>query len=118
MGAAMLNQMVQRSQRLDACFAALSDPTRRAILERLRKSEATMSVLAGPFDVSAPAVTKHVNVLEQAGLVARERAGREVHVRLVAKPMREASIWMARYRAFWTEGIDALEDLLEEGSER
>jgi len=114
----MLNQMVQQSQRLDACFAALSDPTRRAILERLRQSEATMSVLADPFDVSIPAVTKHVNVLERAGLVARQRTGREVHVRLVAKPMHEASVWMARYRAFWSEGFDALEELLAEGSDR
>ena len=114
----MLNQMVQQSQRLDACFAALSDPTRRAILERLRQSEATMSVLAGPFDVSAPAVTKHVNVLERAGLVVRQRSGREVHVRLVAKPMREASIWMARYREFWTGGMDALEKMLDEGPDQ
>jgi DNA-binding transcriptional ArsR family regulator len=114
----MLNQMVQQSQRLDSCFAALSDPTRRAILERLRQSEATMSVLSDPFDVSVPAVTKHVNVLERAGLVARQRSGREVHVRLVAKPMREASIWMARYAAFWTEGVDALEKILNEGSDR
>ena len=77
-----------------------------------------MSVLADPFDVSVPAVTKHVNVLERAGLVARQRAGREVHVRLVAEPMFEASVWMARYRAFWTEGIDALEELLDEGSDK
>jgi len=77
-----------------------------------------MGVLADPFDVSVPAVTKHVNVLERAGLVARQRNGREVHVRLVAKPMREASIWMARYRAFWSEGMDALEELLKEGSDR
>jgi DNA-binding transcriptional ArsR family regulator len=114
----MLNHMVQQSQRLDACFAALSDPTRRAILERLRQSEATMSALADPFDVSPPAVTKHVNVLERAGLVARQRSGREVHVRLVAEPMREASVWMARYRVFWNEGLDALEELLGEEPDR
>jgi DNA-binding transcriptional ArsR family regulator len=114
----MLNLMVQQSQRLDACFGALSDPTRRAILEQLRQGSATMSVLADPFDVSVPAVTKHVNVLERAGLVARRRSGREVHVRLVAKPMRDASVWMARYRAFWMKGIDALEELLDEGSDR
>lgn len=77
-----------------------------------------MSVLADPFDVSVPAVTKHVNVLERAGLVARQRDGREVHVRLVARPMREATAWMARYRAFWTEGIDALEGLLDEEASR
>lgn len=77
-----------------------------------------MSILAFPFDVSVPAITKHVNVLERAGLVCRQKTGREVHVHLLAKPMREASAWMARYRAFWTEGIDALEGLLEEGSGR
>ena len=77
-----------------------------------------MSSLADPFDVSVPAVTKHVNVLERAGLVARRRSGREVHVRLVARPMREASVWMARYRAFWSEGMDALEELLGEGTDR
>jgi DNA-binding transcriptional ArsR family regulator len=113
-----LNHMVKQSQRLDSCFAALADPTRRAILERLRKSEARMSALAAPFDVSAPAITKHVNVLERAGLVARQQTGREVRVRLVAEPLREASVWMARYREFWTEGIDALEELLDEGSGR
>ena len=108
--------MVQHSQTLDSCFAALSNPTRRAILERLRRSEATIGALADPFDVSVPAITKHVNVLERAGLVARQKSGREVRVHLVARPMREASIWMARYREFWAEGMNALEELLEEES--
>lgn len=77
-----------------------------------------MSALAAPFDVSAPAITKQVNVLERAGLVARQQTGREVRVRLVAEPLREASVWMARYRAFWTKGIGALEELLDEESDR
>ena len=99
---------------IDRLFQALGDPTRRAILDRLRRNEATIGALAAPFEVSVPAISKHVSVLERAGLVARTRDGREMRVRLIARPMREASNWMARYRAFWDERLDALEAALDE----
>lgn len=87
---------------LDRTFAALSDPTRRAIVERLAAADClAVSELAAPFDMSLPAVLKHVGVLTEAGLVAREKIGRIVYCRLAAGPMRPAQTWLAQYEPFW-----------------
>jgi DNA-binding transcriptional ArsR family regulator len=94
--------------RLDATFAALSDPTRRAILARLAGREASLSELARPFGISLPGVHKHLRVLERAGLVTRATRGRVRRCRLVARPMREAARWIERYRRFWEAQFDAL----------
>lgn len=106
--------MVTSSRRLDLVFGALSDPTRRAILARLAEGEATVGDLARPFDVSRPAISKHLRVLEGAGLVDRERDGRYSRCALDAGPMREAAEWVERYRTFWDDRLDALTRLLEE----
>jgi DNA-binding transcriptional ArsR family regulator len=94
--------------RLDAVFSALADPTRRAIVERLAEGERSVSELAEPFDVSLPAVTKHLHVLEGAGLLAHRKEGRVRHCRLVAEPMSEAMAWIERYRRFWDVRFDSL----------
>lgn len=106
--------MVTSSRRLDRVFGALSDFTRRAILTRLREGEATVGQLARPFDVSRPAISKHLRVLEGAGLVERRKDGRYSRCALDAEPMREAAEWVARYRRFWEGRLDALADYLEE----
>ena|SRR5437899_3163249 len=93
---------------LDAVFAALADPTRRALIERLADGEATVTALAEPFPVSLPAVTKHLRVLEHAGLVSGRKDGRVRRCRLVAEPMRDAAHWIERYRGFWDVRFDAL----------
>lgn len=95
---------------LDASFSALADPTRRAIIVRLREGEASVSELAEPFDVSLPAVTKHIAVLERAGLLEHQKRGRVRHCRLVAAPMREADDWLSTYRVFWERRLDSLAD--------
>src|SRR5438045_3108182 len=100
--------------RLDAAFAALADPTRRAILARLAKGEASVLELAAPFDMTQPAISKHLKVLERAGLIARGRDGQRRPCRLVGAPLREINAWMAHYRQFWDESFDALEDVLED----
>ncbi len=102
-----------QSRRLDQTFAALADPTRRAILRRLAKGECSVTRLAKPFDMSLPAVSKHLRVLERAGLLAQHKNGRVRRCRLNAKPMREAAKWMAAYREFWTDQLDALVEFLE-----
>ncbi len=99
---------------LDATFAALADPTRRAIVARLAKGEATVGELAKPFRISGPAVTKHLKVLEGAGLITRSRRAQQRPCRLVAKPLKEATDWMERYRAMWEERLDRLDDYLME----
>ncbi len=99
---------------LSATFAALSDPTRRAILARLSTGEATVKALAEPFDMSLPAISKHLRVLERAGLVARGRNAQWRPCRLEAKPLREASDWIGQYRAFWEARLDRLETYLRE----
>jgi DNA-binding transcriptional ArsR family regulator len=109
-----LNQMVKSSSaQLDAVFSALSDPTRRAIIVRLADGEASVSELAAPFNVSLPAVTKHLGVLEGAGLLVHRKEGRVRRCRLVADPMREAVDWLERYREFWQVRLDSLADHLE-----
>ncbi len=98
---------------LDATFHALSDPIRRAILTRLGIGEASVTELAEPFRVSLPAVSKHICVLEKAGLVARRRAGRVHSLRLVTRPLRDAAEWIERYRRFWEARFDALDRYLQ-----
>lgn len=99
-------------KRLDATFAALADPTRRAILARLALGEATVMELAEPFTMSQPAISKHLKVLERAGLVSRGRDAQRRPVKLEAKPMAEAAQWLEAYRKFWEACFDALDALL------
>jgi DNA-binding transcriptional ArsR family regulator len=98
---------------LDATFGALADPTRRAILARLARGEATVSELAAPFDVSLPAVSKHLRVLESAGLLQREIDGRIHRCRLAPRPMKDAAAWIETYRVFWEAQLEALANYLE-----
>ncbi len=98
---------------LDATFRALADPTRRAILARLARGEAMVTELAEPFAMSLPAISKHLRVLESAGLLQREIDGRVHRCRLAAEPMKDAAAWIAQYRAFWETQFDALEKYLE-----
>ena len=100
--------------RLDATFAALADPTRRAILARLAGGEASVTELAAPFAMSQPAVSRHLKVLEQAGLISRGRDAQRRPRRLVAQPLAEASAWLERYRRFWESRYQHLDSLLEE----
>ena len=97
---------------LDTTFSALGDGTRRAILARLAVNEATLSELAEPFDMSQTAVSKHVRVLSDAGLVEVEKRGRSRHCRLRPEPMKQAADWIADYQRFWNERLDALGDFL------
>jgi DNA-binding transcriptional ArsR family regulator len=99
---------------LGLVFAALADPTRRAILQRLAQGDTGVTELAEPFNVSLPAISKHLAVLEKAGLVVRERRGRTRQCRLVAAPMKEALDWIAQYRGYWERQLDVLEDYLAE----
>jgi DNA-binding transcriptional ArsR family regulator len=102
---------------LDATFSALADPTRRAILSRLAGGDRSVGELAAPFRISAPAISRHLRVLESAGLLSRTKHGRVHRCRLEAEAMREATEWMARYRAFWEGELDALERYLAEGTD-
>ena len=102
------------SARLDATFMALADPTRRAILSRLASGEATVNDLARPFDMSQPAISKHLKVLERAGLVAIGRDAQARPRRLVAKPLAEANAWIETYRKYWEHSFDSLDTLLDE----
>jgi DNA-binding transcriptional ArsR family regulator len=95
--------------RLDDVFAALSDPTRRAILQRLTVGDATVAELAQPFAMSQPAVSKHLKVLERAGLISRSQVATARYSHLEAEPLREASAYVQRYRRFWTESFDRLD---------
>ncbi|GAB3442690.1 ArsR/SmtB family transcription factor [Actinophytocola sediminis] len=97
--------MVATLDRLDATFAALADPTRRAILVRLAKGEASVKELAAPFDMTQPAISKHLKVLERAGLVSRGRDAQRRPCRLEAGPLREATEWLVGYRQFWAESL-------------
>src|SRR6187402_1702334 len=101
-----------RSEQLDATFAALADPTRRAILARLTKGEATVNELAAPFDVSLPAISKQLKVLERAGLVTRGREAQWRPFRLEAAPLGNVAEWLETYRRFWEEQFDRLDDYL------
>jgi len=99
---------------LSTTFAALADPTRRAILARLMSGEATVNELAQPFEISLPGISKHLKVLEHAGLVERSRAAQWRPCRLEAKPLAEATEWLEGYRQFWEESFQRLDALLEE----
>jgi len=105
--------MVTNDARLDRTFAALADSTRRAILSRLAHGDATVGELARPFRMSRPAVSKHLRVLERAGLVRRTREGRVSRCTLDAAAMREAAEWVERYRIFWEGRLDALARYVE-----
>ncbi|HEY2068744.1 MAG TPA: metalloregulator ArsR/SmtB family transcription factor [Rhizomicrobium sp.] len=99
---------------LDATFAALSDPTRRAILARLALGEATVGELAEPFAISLPAISRHLKVLEEAALISNERAGKHRRCRLRAGALRTADEWLAYYRRFWGGALDRLDTHLKE----
>ena len=101
------------SDQLDATFGALADPTRRAILTRLALGTTTVGELAEPFDISRPAISKHLRVLEKAGLVHRARDGRVSRCGLDASPMQGAAEWVERYRVFWESQLDALSRYFE-----
>ena len=98
--------------RLSAVFGALADPTRRAILTRLTEGDATVAELAAPFSVSQPAISQHLKVLEQAGLISRSRRATARLSHLEAESLREATVWLARYREYWDESYSRLDALL------
>jgi DNA-binding transcriptional ArsR family regulator len=111
----MLNHMVKCSPRLlDRTFAALADPTRRRILEHLAHGDRCVTDLARPYAMSLPAVSKHLRVLENAGLVRRRRSGRVHSLKLQAAPMRQAQAWIEEYRRFWEGSFDRLDEYLKE----
>ncbi|WP_137888448.1 helix-turn-helix transcriptional regulator [Pseudomonas sp. 2FE] len=102
------------SDQLSSTFAALADPTRRAILARLAAGETTVTELAEPFEMTLPAVTKHLKVLERAGLISRSREAQWRPCRLEAKPLEGVADWVGQYRQFWEARLDRLEDYLRE----
>jgi DNA-binding transcriptional ArsR family regulator len=107
--------MVQEMESdLSTTFAALADPTRRAILARLASGEASVTELAEPFEMSLPAISKHLRVLQRAGLIARSREAQWRPSRLEAGPLKDAAEWLETYRRFWEESFDRLEDYLRE----
>jgi len=99
---------------LDTTFSALSDPTRRAILRRLKNRKQTVTELALPFNISLPAISKHLRVLEKAGLVVQEKEGRIHRCRLSAGPLQDAARWIENYRRFWEQSLDHLDEYLHE----
>ena len=105
---------MNQSTRLDATFAALADPTRRAILSRLALGDASVNELAKPFDISQPAISKHLKVLERAGLITRGQDAQRRPRRIEAKPLSEANEWLEKYRQLWERRFRHLDDLLEE----
>src|SRR5512134_2620695 len=102
------------SDRLDATFLALADPTRRAILARLARSEASVAELAEPFAISQPAISKHLKVLERAGLITVGQDAQRRPRRIEGKPLAEANAWLERYRAMWETNFERLDGVLEE----
>jgi DNA-binding transcriptional ArsR family regulator len=102
---------------LDEIFGALADPTRRAIVARLAEGPCSVSNLAAPFPISAPAITKHLAVLERAGMIARWKTGRVNYCRLVADPLGRAGAWIEQHRTFWEQQLDALEYYLDREAE-
>jgi DNA-binding transcriptional ArsR family regulator len=109
----IINDMVKdSSEQLTTVFMALADPTRRAILERLAQGEASGTELARPFSISAPAISKHLRVLEHADLILHRKDGRIHRFRLAAQPMREAAAWLEHYRQFWESQFDSLDTYL------
>src|SRR5213594_3708249 len=110
----MTDRAPWRSERLNATFAALADPTRRAILARLTLGEVSVTELAEPFDMSLPAVSKHLKVLQRAGLIARGRQRQWRPARLEAGPLKDVAEWTERFRRFWEESYERLDEYLEE----
>ena len=100
------------TDQLDAVFGALADPTRRSILTRLTRGEASVAELAAPFHVSQPAISRHLKVLERAGLISRTRRATARLSHLRAEPLREATVWLATYREYWEESYERLDELL------
>ena len=109
-----LVKLPMQTDSLSATFSALADPTRRAILTRLAHGEASVTELAEPFAMSLPAVTKHLKVLEQAGLITRSRQAQWRPCKLEAQPLRDVSHWVEQYRQFWEQRLDRLEEYLRE----
>jgi DNA-binding transcriptional ArsR family regulator len=105
---------MRQSARLNATFAALADPTRRAILNRLARGEASVMQLARPFAMSQPAISKHLKVLERAGLISRGRDAQRRPCRIEAKPLAEADEWLENYRRIWEANFQRLDELLDE----
>jgi len=103
---------MERSERLDLAFGALADPTRRAILSQLASGEASVSDLAKPFKMTLPAVSKHLKVLQRAGLVTQGREAQWRPCRLEAAPLKDVADWVEHYRIYWEESFDSLEDYL------
>ncbi len=101
------------TDQLDLIFGALADPTRRSILTRLTRGEATVAELVAPFRVSQPAISQHLKVLERAGLITRTRRATARLSHLRAEPLREATVWLAGYSAYWDESFERLDELLE-----
>ena len=111
----LFNHMVKyQAETLDFTFAALADPTRRAILERLSSGDSSVTALAEPFDVSLPAISKQLRVLERAGLLVQEKDGRVRRCKLEAQPMKEAVDWIAQYQRFWEDKLESLATYLED----
>lgn len=106
------------ADQLSATFAALADPTRRAILARLADGEATVNELAEPFRMSLPAISKHLKVLQRAGLVTQRRDAQRRPCRLEAKPLSDISEWITHYREFWESGFDRLDSQLRQGKRK
>ena len=106
--------MVQYQMTVDRAFAALADPTRRAILARLAAGEASVTALAAPFDMSMPAISKHLKALERAGLISRGREAQWRPCRLEARPLKDAAAWVDHYRRFWEESFDRLDEYLRD----
>ena len=105
---------IDQPQNLDAIFAALADPTRRAILSRLAAGEASVNEIAAPFEISQPAVSKHLKVLERAGLIERDVDKQRRPARLKAEPMAAAVSWLEEFKQFWSSSFDQLDGLLED----
>jgi DNA-binding transcriptional ArsR family regulator len=105
---------MQATDRLDRTFAALADPTRRAILARLAMGETTVAELAEPFEMTLPAISKHLKVLERAGLISRGRERQWRPARLEAGPLRDVAEWTERYRRFWEQSYERLDEYLDE----
>src|SRR5580700_875806 len=100
------------TEQLSVTFAALADPTRRAILARLSSGETSVNDLAAPFDISLPAISRHLKILERSGLITRSRDAQWRPCRLKAKPMKDAVDWLEHYRRYWDESLDRLDDYL------
>ena len=110
----VLTETMTHSERLDATFAALADPTRRAILARLASGEASVLELGKPFDISQPAISKHLKVLERAGLISRGRDAQRRLSRIEGKPLADINGWLEGYRQIWEENFQRLDALLDE----